>query len=97
LLGLGCPKQAFAKIATPLQLADRIIEFDPDVRGGQGYAIARDILESGRALEKMNALIKAQGSKPINLRPSNLSQKETFAKRPNFMTDPQITELMAPK
>ncbi|MCK5479398.1 MAG: thymidine phosphorylase family protein, partial [Methylococcales bacterium] len=27
-----------------LQLAGRIIEFDPDVRGGQGYNIARDIL-----------------------------------------------------
>ncbi|MCB1739671.1 MAG: thymidine phosphorylase family protein, partial [Gammaproteobacteria bacterium] len=31
-----------------LQLASRILEFDPDVRGGQGYALARDILESGR-------------------------------------------------
>jgi thymidine phosphorylase len=44
-----------------LQLAGRIIEFDPDVRGGQGYAVARDILESGRALTKMNAIINAQG------------------------------------
>ncbi|WP_417509319.1 thymidine phosphorylase family protein [Methylophaga sp.] len=44
-----------------LQLAGRIIEFDPDVRGGQGYTIARDILESGRALTKMNAIIDAQG------------------------------------
>jgi thymidine phosphorylase len=44
-----------------LQLAGRIIEFDFDVRGGQGYAIARDILESGRALEKMNAIINQQG------------------------------------
>jgi thymidine phosphorylase len=44
-----------------LQLAGRIIEFDPDVRGGQGYAIARDILDSGRALEKFNAIVMAQG------------------------------------
>jgi len=44
-----------------LQLAGRILEFDPDVRGGQGYALARDILESGRALEKMRAIIAAQG------------------------------------
>ena len=44
-----------------LMLAGRIIEFDPDVRGGQGYVIARDILESGRALAKMNAIIDAQG------------------------------------
>lgn len=44
-----------------LRLAGRILEFDPDVRGGEGYAIARDILESGRALEKMNAIVDAQG------------------------------------
>ena len=44
-----------------LRMAGRIIEFDPDVRGGQGYAIAREILESGRALEKMERIITAQG------------------------------------
>ncbi len=44
-----------------LQLAGRILEFDPDVRGGQGYAVARDILDSGRALAKMQAIIDAQG------------------------------------
>ena len=45
-----------------LRLAGRVIEFDPDVRGGDGYAIARDILDSGRALTKMNNIIQAQGS-----------------------------------
>lgn len=45
-----------------LRLAGRLLECDPDVRGGDGYAIARDILESGRALRKMNDLIEAQGS-----------------------------------
>lgn len=44
-----------------LQLAGRVIEFDPDVRGGKGYAIARDILDSGRALTMMNTIIDAQG------------------------------------
>jgi thymidine phosphorylase len=44
-----------------LRLAGRMIEFDPDVRGGDGWRIARDILESGRALAQMNALIDAQG------------------------------------
>ncbi|MFY7864950.1 thymidine phosphorylase family protein [Roseateles sp.] len=44
-----------------LRLAGRMIEFDPDVRGGEGYTIARDILESGRALSQMNAIIDAQG------------------------------------
>jgi len=55
-----------------LQLAGRVIEFDPDVRGGQGYAIARDILESGRACAKMNAIIQAQGAKVIDLHPGSL-------------------------
>lgn len=44
-----------------LRLAGRILEFHPDVRGGTGYAIARDILDSGRALAKMEAIITAQG------------------------------------
>ena len=49
-----------------LRLAGRLIEFSPDVRGGDGFAIARDILDSGRALNKMNAIIAAQGSKGFN-------------------------------
>lgn len=46
-----------------LRLAGRLIECDPDVRGGDGFAVARDILDSGRALARMNAIIAAQGSK----------------------------------
>jgi thymidine phosphorylase len=49
-----------------LRLAGRMLEFDPDVRGGDGFAIARDILDSGRALAKMNAIIEAQGAKPFD-------------------------------
>jgi len=44
-----------------LRLAGRVLEFDPDVRGGRGYDIARDILDSGRALARMQAIIAAQG------------------------------------
>jgi thymidine phosphorylase len=55
-----------------LQLASRVLEFDPDVRGGQGYTLARDILESGRALEKMQAIIEAQGAKKPRLEPGHL-------------------------
>jgi thymidine phosphorylase len=44
-----------------LRLAGRVIEFDPDVRGGDGWRIARDILESGRALARMQAIVDAQG------------------------------------
>lgn len=46
-----------------LRLAGRLIECHPDVRGGDGFAIARDILDSGRALTKMNAIMAAQGQK----------------------------------
>jgi thymidine phosphorylase len=69
-----------------LQLAGRVIEFDPDVRGGQGYAIARDILESGRAWAKMNALIKAQGAKKVDLHPGKLYH-EIIADSDGVVTD----------
>jgi thymidine phosphorylase len=49
-----------------LRLAGRLIEFSPDVRGGDGYAIARDILDSGRALAKMQDIIRAQGAHPFD-------------------------------
>ena len=49
-----------------LRLAGRLIECDPDVRGGDGFAIARDILDSGRALSCMNAIIEAQGSQSFD-------------------------------
>jgi len=50
-----------------------VLEFDPDVRGGYGYAIARDILESGRALEKMEAIIEAQGRQEQSFAPGALT------------------------
>ncbi|MEE4301272.1 MAG: thymidine phosphorylase family protein [Pseudomonadales bacterium] len=55
-----------------LRLAGRVIEFDPDVRGGEGFDIARDILESGRALAKMEALIDAQGRRRERPAPGQL-------------------------
>jgi thymidine phosphorylase len=48
--------------AKALRLAGRVLEFDPDLRGGDGFDVARDILDSGRALAKMNDLIAAQGA-----------------------------------
>ncbi|MCG8537114.1 MAG: thymidine phosphorylase family protein [Pseudomonadales bacterium] len=48
-----------------LQLAGRMIEFDNDIRGGEGYDIARDILDSGRALYKMEQIIESQGKNPL--------------------------------
>ena len=46
-----------------LRLAGRLIECSPDVRGGDGFSIARDILDSGRALAQMRAIIEAQGDR----------------------------------
>jgi thymidine phosphorylase len=51
-----------------LRLAGRVLEFDPDVRGGDGFALARDILDSGRALARLDAIIDAQGRRPFDWR-----------------------------
>ena len=67
-----------------LHLAGRIIEFDPDVRGGQGYSIARDILESGRALARMNDIIDAQGRNPDPPAPGRLTFEIT-ADKPGYV------------
>ena len=56
-----------------LRLAGRLLEFDPDIRGGYGYAIARDILDSGRALEKMQAIIAQQGAQQTQFKPAALT------------------------
>lgn len=44
-----------------IELAGRIIEFDDKVRGGEGRKIAEEILLSGKAYEKMENIIEAQG------------------------------------
>ena len=47
-----------------LFLAGKILEFDPNLRGGQGYLVAKEILEQGRAFEAMNKIINFQGKSP---------------------------------
>ena len=44
-----------------LRLAAHLLEYDPKLRGGAGYARARDLLESGAALTQMQKIIDAQG------------------------------------
>jgi thymidine phosphorylase len=44
-----------------LTLAGHIIEFSPDVEIGQGIAIATEILDSGKAWKKFQAICQAQG------------------------------------
>lgn len=63
-----------------LRLAGRIIEFDPDVRGGQGYRIAREILESGRAIAKLQRIIEAQGVQTEDYRPGKLIHEVTASR-----------------
>lgn len=46
-----------------LDLAGRIIDFDPKVKGGHGRRIAERILNSGEALEKMERIRRAQGTR----------------------------------
>jgi thymidine phosphorylase len=44
-----------------LRLAAHLLEYDPRLRGGNGYARARELLESGAALKQMHRIIDAQG------------------------------------
>ncbi|MCG8669005.1 MAG: thymidine phosphorylase family protein [Pseudomonadales bacterium] len=68
-----------------LQLAGRMIEFAPDVRGGEGYNIARDILDSGRAFTKMESIIQAQGEQSARYIPGKLTS-EIRANESGFVT-----------
>lgn len=47
-----------------IQLAGRILEFDPAMPGGGGERRARELLESGEALRAMHRMIEAQGPPP---------------------------------
>jgi thymidine phosphorylase len=44
-----------------LDLAGRVIEFHPAVKGGYGRSLAQEILQSGRAYDKLMRIVKAQG------------------------------------
>ena len=44
-----------------LRLAAHLLEYDPDLRGGSGYARAKELLDSGAALKQMHKIIEAQG------------------------------------
>jgi thymidine phosphorylase len=44
-----------------LRLAAHLLEYDPELRGGTGYARARELLDSGVALKQMHKIMEAQG------------------------------------
>lgn len=52
-----------------LMLAGRVLEFDPALVGGRGYARAMELLGSGEALAAMERLIDAQGRRKEVLEP----------------------------
>ncbi len=46
-----------------VMLAGRMLEFDPELEGGKGYARALELLASGAALAAMERIIEAQGKR----------------------------------
>ena len=48
-----------------VRLAGRLIELDPEVPGGAGAARARELIASGAALRKLEAIAEAQGPSPL--------------------------------
>ena len=54
----GAPRDLREK---SLRLAAHLLEYDPELRGGTGYARARELLDSGAALKQMQKIIDAQG------------------------------------
>jgi thymidine phosphorylase len=48
-----------------VMLAGRVLEFDPALEGGRGYARALELLASGAALAAMERLIDAQGRRTV--------------------------------
>lgn len=47
-----------------IRLAGRLLEYDPQLRGGQGEARARELLASGEARKAMERMMEAQGPPP---------------------------------
>ncbi len=62
-----------------LRLAAHLLEYDPALRGGTGYARARELLESGAALKQMHKIMDAQGPSDCN---SDLGQLVFDVKAP---------------
>jgi thymidine phosphorylase len=58
-----------------LKFAGHILEFDAAVPAGRGFARARQLLESGAALGKMDKIIESQGRNPDGIRIGRLSRE----------------------
>lgn len=64
---LRCASEAPTELVEKsVKLAGRLLELDPDVKGGQGERRARELLTSGTALRKMEQIAEAQGPSPVS-------------------------------
>jgi thymidine phosphorylase len=63
-----------------VKLAGRLLEIDPEVRGGRGEERARELVASGAARRKLDQIIEAQGPSPISAELGALTHEVT-AKR----------------
>lgn len=64
-----------------VMLAGRVLEFDPALEGGKGYARALELLASGAALAEMERLIDAQG-RVMEMAAPGIHRFEVKAPRP---------------
>ena len=64
-----------------LRLAAHLLEYDPELRGGSGYARARELLDSGAALKQMQKIIDAQGPSSCRTDLGNLTFDVMAARR----------------
>jgi thymidine phosphorylase len=69
-----------------LRLAGRVLEYDLNLRGGAGYARAKELLENGAALKTMQKIIEAQGPTLCKNQMGGLA-KDILAERDGFVTD----------
>jgi len=60
-----------------VQLAGELLEQDPALPGGTGYARAEELLTTGAALAKMQDIISAQGAQTQAYAPGPLYRKST--------------------
>jgi thymidine phosphorylase len=70
----GAPKDLEDKA---VRLAGRLLEIDPEVRGGQGEARARELIANGAARRKLDEIIDAQGPSPTSARLGSLAREVT--------------------
>jgi thymidine phosphorylase len=62
-----------------IELAGRTLEFDAKVAGGSGAARARELLESGAAMAKLEEIAAAQGPSPVKNEVAPLCYEVTAA------------------